>query len=104
VKWPRITRRAYEDARKAVEELVAKNPALGDQFADALSDALDLIQAHPRQSPRLETNRTDHEVRRVVIARFNFLVIYRLNHDDPLVVAIVHASQDPDSWLTRDDS
>ena len=99
MKMPRITRKALNDAQKAMDDFIAKNPVLGNQFADALADAFHLIATKPRQSARLETNSTTQEVRRVILFRFNYLVVYKIVGDDPLVLAVMHASQAPDCWL-----
>ena len=85
----------------AIDQLVARDPSLGAQFADAMAHAFDLIQMRPRQSARLETNRTEFGVRRIILKQFKYLIIYRMVGDDPLVVALMHASQQPDAWRER---
>ncbi len=61
--WPRITRKAYDDAESATRKFNLIRPSLGVDFTEALAAAFDVIGANPRQHARLETNQTNREVR-----------------------------------------
>jgi plasmid stabilization system protein ParE len=102
VKWPRLERGAVEDAQRALEQLALKSPALSRRFRQAFARALSDIAKSPRQFSRLETNATDREIRRVVLKKLDYLIIFKMVHDTPVVVAVMHASQEPDSWRRED--
>jgi plasmid stabilization system protein ParE len=65
---------------------------------ETFARTLEQIQQTPRRFPRLETNETEEEIRRVVLHRFNYLIIFKMVGDTPVVVAVMHTSQQPDSW------
>ncbi len=101
MKWPRIDPAAVKDIKQALLYFAQQGPALEAAFAKSLKSNLSQIAKSPRRYARLETNETDREIRRVILHRFRYLVIYELVHDIPHVVAVMHASQQPDYWQTR---
>lgn len=98
MKWPRLELGATNEAAQAAERFTRVSPKLGEEFVEAFARALGQIQQSPRRFPRLETNETQDEIRRVVLHRFNYLIIFKMSGDTPIVTAVMHASQQPDSW------
>jgi toxin ParE1/3/4 len=74
---------------------------LGDQFLDELSEALISIRRDPQSFSRLETYQGAHEIRRRVLRRFSYLVVYLCRPEETLIVAICHARRKPLYWLDR---
>jgi plasmid stabilization system protein ParE len=102
VNWPRIEPDAMRDMEKAVAYFEQQGLKQKAAFAKLLSEALSLIAKSPRRHARLETNKTDREIRRVVIQRFRYLVIFEMVRETPRVLAVTHASQEPNSWQRQD--
>ena len=101
MKWPRLDAGAVADATAATERFARISPQLASEFVDAFARSLEQIAQFPRRFPRLETDVSEQEIRRVVMHRFNYVIIYEMFGDAPAVAAVVHASQQPDSWRTR---
>ncbi len=102
MKWPRIDPAAFADIERATTYFAAHAPAVEGAFANLLRKTLSQIASSPRRFSRLETNATDREIRRAVLRRFKYLVIYEVIGDVPLVLAVMHASRQPDVWRDRD--
>jgi plasmid stabilization system protein ParE len=71
---------------------------LGGEFYDAVVRTIDLIRTHP-EIGTLRTGRFPH--RRLQVARFPYIVAYRVRERDSYVVAIAHTSRRPDYWKDR---
>ena len=78
--------RFYEDRREG----------LGERFRDHVGVALDRIQTSPEVSPIIY-----RDLRRKVVERFPYAILYRLYPGLVYVVAIMHAKQDPAIWKRR---
>lgn len=102
MKWPRIDPAASDDIDQALAYYAAHAPAQRTAFASLLLETLSQIEASPRRFSLLETNATDREIRRANLQRFKYLVIYEVANDSPLVLAVMHASRQPDAWRRRE--
>ena len=104
MKWPRIEPDAVRDMENAVAYFELQGLKQKAAFAKSLREALSLIATSARRHARLETNNTDREIRRVVIQRFRYLVIFEMVSETPRVLSVMHASQEPNSWQRQDSS
>ncbi len=66
-----------------------------------VEDAFDRICQDPLIYPRVEHFSDRDEIRRCLLHRFPYLVIYRYRPDAILVVAISHVRRKPFYWLER---
>ena len=73
---------------------------LGDDFIDELASVLTSIRRVPQASSVVETVRGE-VVRRVLLERFPFKVVYVVRGRHVLVVAVAHTSRHPDYWKSR---
>lgn len=94
----RVSSRAQRDLIESIEYLFSLDPNLAEDFLGLIERAYEAIGEEPRRYARLETNRTDREVRRLRIERFRYLVIYELIGDEVFVLSIMHTSRHPDAW------
>ncbi|ACO33230.1 type II toxin-antitoxin system RelE/ParE family toxin [Acidobacterium sp.] len=70
---------------------------LGQRFRAEVSTAVERIQANPHQFPLVYRN-----VRRAVLRRFPYLLMFLIEPDDSLtVVACFHGSRNPVRWHGR---
>jgi toxin ParE1/3/4 len=74
---------------------------LGGEFLDALKDAFKIVANRPRSFTRLPIVAAGHEVRRFVMKRFPYSVVYDVRANDVVVVAVAHHSRRPDYWPSR---
>ncbi|MBI3713802.1 MAG: type II toxin-antitoxin system RelE/ParE family toxin [Burkholderiales bacterium] len=75
------------------EEQVA---GLGTSFATEIKKSLSFIQAYPEASPRLGTL-----LRKFVVKRFPYTIIYRHEEQWILILAIAHDRRRPGYWNRR---
>ena len=76
-------------------------PGLGGDFLDAYEAALKRIEDCPTQFARLETTPPDVDIRRCILRRFPYLIIFELLAHETVVLAVAHASRRPDYWRGR---
>ena len=80
--------RWYEDQREG----------LGEEFLGEVQRTLAHVDSHPKLNPIIH-----RETRRAFVHRFPYGIFYCLFGDDVVVVACLHARQDPMVWKTRVD-
>lgn len=75
----------YEDQRTG----------LGDNFLFERERAIEYLEANPRGMARLEYHDGPHEIRRVLMRRFPYAVIFRYRSEELLIVAVAHLKRRP---------
>jgi toxin ParE1/3/4 len=66
---------------------------LADRFLDDVTTSERLAGERPRAWPEIEPG-----VRRVVLNRFPFALIYRIERDEVQILAVAHHSRRPGYW------
>lgn len=74
---------------------------LGDEFLIELQQAFDRISSSPAEPPSLESYAGGHDIRRCLLKRFPYLVIFMERPDEVVVVAVSHARRRPFYWVDR---
>ena len=69
---------------------------LGDAFLDKVESAVRDVTRRPTAWPVLRS-----EIRKRLIHRFPYAVLYRVDSDEIVVVAVMHQRRRPDYWLGR---
>jgi toxin ParE1/3/4 len=87
---------AEADALDAFRFYEARRDGLGERFRDHLGLALARLQLKPEEAPVVYRN-----LRRKLVRRFPFMVLYQLLPRILYVVATMHAKQDPATWKRR---
>ena len=93
----------FEDAadEELIDEIVRyelRREGLGTEFLSAVREAVRLVAQNPGAWQASEHGR---DVRRFVMDRFPFTIIYTELANEILVIAIAHASREPGYWRTR---
>lgn len=92
--------RLLEPAQVELDEAIAwyadQAPGLGDAFLLEVLKALRLIEQFPQAWHPLSRH-----TRRCRLSRFPYSVIYSLDGDDLLVVAVAHQHRKPGYWRDR---
>lgn len=87
-----------DSARRFLEE---RSPGLGGRFLDELAQSLDAIASRPLSFTKLETLPPDQPYRRALLTTFHYAVVFDVLDREIVVVAVAHASRDPNYWLDR---
>ena len=89
---PEAEQELYEAASRYESEV----SNLGFRLADEVERVIRLLLERPELGARL-----DDELRRFVLRRFPFSVVYAVVADVVFVVAIAHGSREPEYWRPR---
>ena len=74
----------------------AARPGFGDIFLDDIRHAIDAI----RERPELGTNAA-YGFRRILVRRFPFSIVYAIESEGVVVVAVSHQRRRPGYWKGR---
>lgn len=96
----RIGESAAAELAEAVRWYEARRPGLGGDFQDAIVAVFDRIRQQPDSGSRLRGPSTV-ALRRLLVPRFSFQVIYYTRDEKIAVVAVAHTSRRPDYWRRR---
>lgn len=87
-------------ARQEVDEAYLwfeeRNSGKGLEFLDELDRVVRLVIAFPLASPEVEPG-----IRQCVFARFPYVMLYGVDVDTIVVLAVAHARRRPKYWLSR---
>jgi len=87
---------AEAEFRAAIEYYEDQEAGLGYDFSLEVLATIRSIVAHPTAWPVIE-----EDVRRCLVNRFPFGVLYSLESTGVLVVAVMHHRRRPDYWKVR---
>ena len=87
---------ALEEYREATLYYTERDPALALRFVEAVEDATRRILEAPERWRVL-----DEDVRRCLTRVFPYGVLYTIEPDFILVVAVMHCSREPGYWKRR---
>lgn len=77
---------------------------LGDAFLAESKSALDQLRTAPNLAARLEDYAGDEEVRRHLMMRFPYIVVFACRPYQLIVIAVSHSRRRPQYWLKRLDT
>jgi hypothetical protein len=97
----RILAEARAEAVEAAAWYDSQRFGLGDRLLNEIEKALNRIDGAPRSFARWEPYDGVDEIRRCVIKRFPYVVIFLCRTEETVVVAIAHARRRPDYWVHR---
>ena len=87
---------AEADALEAFRFYEERREGLGERFRDHLGIAISRIQDTPELYPVVY-----RDLRRTLVERFPYVVLYRVYPGLIFIVAIMHARQNPAAWKRR---
>jgi len=92
--------RFLKPAQIEVDDAVAwydsQSRGLGIQFLDDIDRAIRRIAAYPLSSMEIE-----HSLRRCLLSRFPYGIIYGIDSEIIIVVAVAHLHREPRYWIDR---
>ena len=87
-------------AQQEVDEAVAwfeeRAEGRGVNFLDELDRVVRLVKAYPFASPQI-----DREIRKRLFARFPYSLIYGIDRNKIVVIAVAHSRRAPHYWADR---
>ena len=93
---PIIRPEAERDLQDAYQWYEAQSASLGEDFADSIEAGIRFIADFPLTSPVIHKN-----VRRLLVKRFPYVILYFVEADIAVVIAIFHCKRDPKVWKRR---
>lgn len=92
---------SVEELSEAAVWYEAQRPGLANRFLEELAAAVAAIRSRPGSFPRLSGMPPDVLVRRALLQRFPYAVLFLELADTIHVVAIAHVKRDPNYWINR---
>lgn len=74
---------------------------LGDEFLEALELRLNELRDSPALAGRVPHAPPDVPVRRVLLTRFPYAIVFLETDEEIRVIAVVHGKRKPGYWLRR---
>ena len=87
---------AQQDIADAVIWFEGRQPGTSVAFFDALDRAVRFIKAYPCAGEEIEP-----EIRRYLFDRFPYSLIYGIDGESIIVIAVAHSRRDPHYWMER---
>lgn len=87
---------AEEEFSQAIEYYENNEPGLGYDFSIEVHSAIQNIVNFPTAWPTIE-----EDMRRCLVKRFPYGIIYSIEHDAVSILAIMHLRRHPDYWKNR---
>ncbi|MGN6543595.1 MAG: type II toxin-antitoxin system RelE/ParE family toxin [Aureliella sp.] len=84
------------DLRETIDWYDSKRAGLGNEFADEFWNAIENVTAQP-----LGYALTSTGLRACRLSRFPYVVHYRTNQQEILIVAVMFGGRDPSAWNDR---
>lgn len=91
-----LRREAREEFDAAADWYDRQRPGVGQTFVIRVNETLGRIAAGPDLHPVVY-----QDVRRAMVTKFPYAILYRPMTDHVLVVAIFHSRRDPKIWQAR---
>ena len=95
-----ILAEAEDEIESARRFLNNKSPEFGRRFIDELESVFTKIVETPLRFGQLETM-PGAAYRRALLKQFRYAVVFEIVRDEILVIAVPHASREPNYWLER---
>ena len=87
---------AMEEVAEAIEHYNQASPRISDAFLSELDHVIQLLMDFP------QTGTSVHDdFRSFPFRRYPFNVVYRIDSEELVVVAVTHQSRKPDYWRDR---
>lgn len=90
---------ALTEYTEAVQYYLAQRVEVAQAFIDAIEDAVYRIRESPTRYIMI-----DEDVRRCMTRRFPYGILYTIEQDYILILAVMHCSREPGYWKVRKQS
>lgn len=92
----------YRFHREALDEYAAarEQSRVPQAFVDSVERAIRQIRRFPRAAAHVPRQATE-EIRRHVLRRFPYTIIYLVDPDEIFIIAVAHTRRRPGYWAAR---
>jgi toxin ParE1/3/4 len=97
----RIHPAAEKELKEAARWYERRRTGLGQEFFLVVDAAMARIEMSPHIAPRLETWQGEGDLRRVVLPKFPYVIVFEVIDDIVHVWSIGHDKRRPGYWQTR---
>ena len=87
---------AREEMIEAARYYEGEAQGLGNDFLDEIEHAVSMIQEYPLSGKVVRKG-----MRRRLVRRFPFGIIYGVEADEIMIVAVMHLKRRPDYWMNQ---
>ena len=88
---------AQQEVHDAYEWFEERTDGKGLEFLDELDRVVRLIRSFPFAAVQIEA-----DIRRSLLPRFPYAVVYGIDDQTLVVIAVAHTHREPRYWLDRD--
>lgn len=92
----RLLPAARAEFDEAVDWYEQRGTGLGATFLARVRSAFDRISLDPQRHAAIH-----HDFRKILVPNFPYIVLYREDLDEILVISVFHTSRDPSIWRAR---
>ena len=92
---------AAADLREAIQWYDSQRTRLGAELFAVVDAGFAKIASHPQLCPRLETWTEDGDIRRLLVPRFPYAIVFEIVDEEIQVLAVAHTRRRPHYWLGR---
>lgn len=96
-----LSSEAVAELAEAASWYETRQSGLAIRFLQEIDQARYAIQSRPLSFPRLANTAGDLEIRRALLPRFPYAVVFLELPTEIRVLAVAHAKRRPDYWLNR---
>ena len=96
MKPARLLEQARQELRDAAEYYECRARGLGSDFTRRVDSAVLDLREHPERWPII-----NRSVRRRLISRFPYCLLYRVDADEIVILAVMHLRRHPNCWVSR---
>lgn len=96
-----LSREAIEELAEAATWYETRQPGLADRFLEEIDHTQHSIQSQPLAFPKLATTSGDLEIRRALLPRFPYALVFIELQTETRILAVAHVKRHPDYWLSR---
>ena len=92
---------ARDELRAAIRYGEADRAGRGARLEAAVNRVLRRLVQFPESAPRWPQLRSPFEIRRAIVKRHPYLVVYAILSDQLVIIAVAHTSKRPGYWRRR---
>ncbi len=89
---------ALEEYRQAALWYANREASIAEQFIASVEEAIKQVSAAPSRWRLI-----DEDVRRCLTHIFPYAILYTIESDSILIIAVMHCSREPNYWKLRSD-
>ena len=97
----RLLTGAKREVRQAARWYDCRQAGLGSRFLRVAAEMVERIESDPSSLPRLETVRSQRDIRRARLPKFPYAVVFEIFPDEVVILAVANLKRRPNYWQRR---